>query len=945
MDLKWEMDNPILTLEKYMEDVKSFSLKKETNEVLRSEVVDKTNEISEKKDQLENLKEKLAKMKVYVSVDTEKEVAEIQAEADKKIRAEQAKYDSSESRLTKQRDRDIQANDEWLSLRLKELLGEDMVTNVEMTEIEQKALDFEITRRKYHMESDAKINEYSDSITQEKLDSQTVVGKWKQEQDEIYKKFEPNVDKYQKIIEEINRNYQPEITESQKALSEKITARDTELGQLQLERDREVQLSNNEIQGHQKTYKQTDRQFSEQIRLAKLQNKPTTRMENSKTSRLNAINDQIQKVNNRLNKKLMAIDQKIEVASGKHARQIEKFESRLNDVIRTRDQELSSPTEKLNLLTQDRDKKILQVQSKINAREAEASNKISDLNNKISNEKYGQNSFDEEIDSKIVDYVMQGHTCFDDVLNEANAPFIALENKISCWMELISQIKKDKMSSKYPVEHEKQKKLLMLKDYQSLQEEIRAAEQFNNTLSPIAKKCNMFVIIGSVLAGLGFILAIIMFANSQPTIASAGIGLGIVGIVLFCLTFLKTNNEFSRICKFVSLATDYKEFPSISDHSTQITQARELDKMKQIGTKLYDTHYGKKEAQDIHRAKDSDIKSDYLKNLKLIQKEFENQKEQIKREEERAVKKVKRDAAEGEERFNSEKSELQNDVDELVVSINVLYNTVRTLEEKIKMNEDFMRLFEKNYEILENKLGDGYWYPAMEYTHGKLSNKLYIVPERGDKDECGHKKIYRIDHGKKALVITYDVSSIGDGDDSEVEQIGMMLQNLLFDLMYSVYRMNSKDTYAQYIVDGMNCTSKLKEVKVKNAFRIKEVVHTLDELKGHLKSFSMQREKLAEKGTNMDDINESRFKSQDRPEVYNIVYVIYKPKEKKARLEDELRSLIPECDKYGFLPVFICEKETWDNGLQDKESIYKDIKSMINNLIVEFDGINYLILN
>ena len=347
MDLKWEMDNPILTLEKYMEDVKSFSLKKETNEVLRSEVVDKTNEISEKKDQLENLKEKLAKMKVYVSVDTEKEVAEIQAEADKKIRAEQAKYDSSESRLTKQRDRDIQANDEWLSLRLKELLGEDMVTNVEMTEIEQKALDFEITRRKYHMESDAKINEYSDSITQEKLDSQTVVGKWKQEQDEIYKKFEPNVDKYQKIIEEINRNYQPEITESQKALSEKITARDTELGQLQLERDREVQLSNNEIQGHQKTYKQTDRQFSEQIRLAKLQNKPTTRMENSKTSRLNAINDQIQKVNNRLNKKLMAIDQKIEVASGKHARQIEKFESRLNDVIRTRDQELSSPTEKL----------------------------------------------------------------------------------------------------------------------------------------------------------------------------------------------------------------------------------------------------------------------------------------------------------------------------------------------------------------------------------------------------------------------------------------------------------------------------------------------------------------------------------------------------------------------------------------------------------------------
>ena len=45
-------------------------------------------------------------------------------------------------------------------------------------------------------------------------------------------------------------------------------------------------MANNEIEGYQRDYKQTDKQFREQIRMAKLQNKPTTRMENSRVSDL-----------------------------------------------------------------------------------------------------------------------------------------------------------------------------------------------------------------------------------------------------------------------------------------------------------------------------------------------------------------------------------------------------------------------------------------------------------------------------------------------------------------------------------------------------------------------------------------------------------------------------------------------------------------------------------
>jgi len=66
-----------------------------------------------------------------------------------------------------------------------------------------------------------------------------------------------------------------------------------------------------------------------------------------------------------------------------------------------------------------------------------------------------------------------------------------------------------------------------------------------------------------------------------------------------------------------------------------------------------------------------------------------------------------------------------------------------------------------------------------------------------------------------------------------------------------------------------------------------------------------------------------------------------KPNERKSKLDDDIRMLIPECDKYGFLPVFVCERDTWENETQEKESIYKDIKSLANDAIVIYNGNTY----
>ncbi len=940
MNLDWQMGNPAVALEKYYEDVDSFARKKMDSDDLEKELGSKQSEFSSQTAELEGIKSKLSAMgSEYKPGDVEGAIREKTDDAQRKIDNEAKKFETKKRELADSRDNDISINDQQLKDRLAQLFGNAEDGNRELTEAEKKALEFEIARRKFVIESNKRINEHEDAISEEQLACQTLVGELKAKQDAIQAKFEPDITKFKKQIDAISRRYQPDIRSCQSVVSEKIANRDEEIGQLQNERNREIQLANNEIEGYQREFKQTEKQFNEQIRMAKLQSKPTTRMENSKVSRLNGINDKITKINNRANKKVSSIDQKIDVAQSKHAKLIEKAESQLDGVIRNRDQELAGPTKAYNGLIQDRDAQIALLQGQIDERENECQRIVSTHSNDIENERKSQLSNNAAIDQQILEFVMSGDTCFSDVLNEQNAPFIELQSRINTWMEIISSIKKNKVSSQYPVEHDKQKSILASKTYPELQNELSEAKQYDDKVNVLAKNNGIIFIIGLALAALGVVLFAVLKIVLGNSVGIVGIIIAIVGLGLSVLTVYLTKKEFSKLCKYVALASDYEEFPSIASQSTKITQDRELARMKALGDQLYDVHYGKAEAKQRHDEKDADIKSDYERNIKLATKEYENKKAQIERERDSEIGRIRSDAEDGEARYSSEKEDLQSQANSLNNRLASLNARINELKQEIDNNQQFFEAFESNYRILEDKLqNDDKWLPSMNDTHGKLNNALFIVPESGDEDEFHHRSILKIYHNKKAFVVNYDVSDI---DAERTEEINKVIRDLMFDLMYAVYRMNSKESYRQVVVDEMSAVADLKSTNVKNAFNINEVVGKVEDIKGRIKSFAEQRERFAEKGTTIDEVNEAKFKSQDRPEVYNILYIIYKPNERKSKLDDDIRMLIPECDKYGFLPIFVCERETWEKEVQEKESMYKEIKGLASGEVVVFDGKKY----
>ena len=50
---------------------------------------------------------------------------------------------------------------------------------------------------------------------------------------------------------------------------------------------------------------------------------------------------------------------------------------------------------------------------------------------------------------------------------------------------------------------------------------------------------------------------------------------------------------------------------------------------------------------------------------------------------------------------------------------------------------------------------------------------------------------------------------------------------------------------------------------------------------------------------------------------------------------------MPECDKYGFLPIFICERQTWEQESAQPGNMYNEIKKALNNSVILYDAQGY----
>lgn len=929
--MEWNFDDPADVLESYYKGYDDYNKRKSELDEKKKNLKGEQNKLSEFRSKLDEARKKLRSFGEFQGIDVDSQTRDIVRDADDKIDAARKAFDENYANLTNNKAVSINDNNMWLKKMLDKVKGNGIDKDAPLDDIRQKVLEFETERRNYMFAADERINQHQDDASREQLDCENAVGGLQEKINTIFEKYAPDVDKYSKIVDKIDKKHQPNINKCRAELDEEKSLAENEKMQLYNELTAARRLCDTEVNNLNREYKAIEKDYNKQIRAASKNGSPTAALTNSKMSKLSEISSRITNAQNKLAREESKINQQIKSSENKYKPIIEKVIAKMEKAIADYDNERREPYLKYTELVNSRDTEIEPIKARIAARKAQCEKIVAEHSNSIYFEESGKVAKNESVDKEIVDFVMNGDNCLGDVLNEAYKPFAALSGKMGDWMGMLDVMAKDKMSVRYQKEHEKQKSLLSGMNYGQLCKEAGEAEKFTNKLRPVERYNKVFATIGTAVLALGVLLAIVLFVILRTLSSFAFLFLAILGLWMLVYTVLQTQKQFSNICKYVSLAYDYKEFDGIAAYSNNVTRQRELEKWKTLGSDLYDALHAGDKFVEMHAAKEADINSDYEREVQILNAGLNNTVQEIEREKNKALANIKTTAAGERQDYDTNKKNLKDEIDSLASKTGSVERGIHSLESRINKDKEFINDYEKNYAILASKLNDVEWRPKLSDTKGVLADMLYVIPE--ESKDGGHKPVFLITHNKKPLVITFDKADMS-GEGSNAEQLGVIVQRLITDLMYSVYRMNSKENYLQIVVNELGGTDKLKQTQIKNTFNIVDVFQSMDDIGRYLEEFNRQRNSLAEKGMTIDELNRERFKTGDSPESYCIIYFVLGGA--KSRLPDEIGRLSIECDKYGFLPIFICEKEAWRAGNAANNSIYKDINDLLKNPVVTY---------
>lgn len=381
-NLELTSEEPAVELKKYYQNIKQY-------ENVKEELKPTEKKLNVLQQKLKDIEEEFSKVNLYLTeaelVDfsgVDENIELLKSREKKELSEILYEFEDKKSKIEKQKKIEEAAIENDYKENIKSM-EEDLLRLSNLTPVENKALDFEIERHNYSDISDVRIKEYDEKITQEETAAASDIQSLKNEIKIISEKYQPSLRHYQKIIDSIKKKHQTGISECQQILAGEIEKRDIEINSILSEKDQEIEATQNRVNDYQREFRDVKKDFNERIRLAKLQGRPYTQMENSLESRLNDINKKINSEQTKLEKKLNSIDKMAENIAKKYDAAIKKYEFNLENAINIRDNELSEPRGKYQDIKKEQDTQINELKNRIDNRESYKDSVINDLQNKI----------------------------------------------------------------------------------------------------------------------------------------------------------------------------------------------------------------------------------------------------------------------------------------------------------------------------------------------------------------------------------------------------------------------------------------------------------------------------------------------------------------------------------------------------------------------------------
>ena len=779
--------------------------------------------------------------------------------------------------------------------------------------------------------------------------------------DNVKDHYEPIICEYQEDVNSIYDKYQGTIDNYNEKIDESIRSQENDLNDLKLQLDTEVKAANNQISNINNDIKKTKKDFDRQIRDAEAQGNATTRLKQSKNSKISKLEADITKIKNNFEKAKAKVEVQIQSVNSQYAKEQKRLEELRDAVISKRDNELAKPNQLLKDAQSRRDSEINNLNNEIAVHKSTLARLKSDYEQYVANEENTYNNTIYELDNAIRNYADTCELEVDPSIDNSTVAFKELGNKVENWNSIINNLCKN--GDKLDTLKEKKKQELINKNYPDLIECVDKAKNLPEKANILASSKLVIMIIGVVMSLAS--IAVFLLADIVASIIPL-----IVGLVLAVLPNIVYSKTLNNYVQALSLATDFREFNGIIEHSNETILNEKIRILLELGEKLVSIKKSYFDRQNEYSKEINIINSNASSDISKAESDYHTKVLEINTNYEKLMKTLKKalkDFKAGNENSlveaNQKLSDLNKNKDNTEVAIQnnksareLLESSKKKYEEKLVEAEKFEKEapikianFRHNVEdlmkALTSKCIRGNDTALVKDTNSELYNSIFLGIDNADtKDNHNVMNIKEFKHNKKPIIVVYDEVVEKETGKTVAESVNTQLNNVVNDMALSFRLLNSKSSLRQYIIDLPICADDLASSAAKQAYGIEHYTNSLDGMKEHLEVIKDTRSKLVSNGVeSIDKLNAKKYEDGAEPEKYNIVYFIMRVDEDITKPLDNV--VLINCDRYGFLPIFVISKKMWQGTKEGRSDFVNNLIDNNTNPVIMYTNKEYQIMS
>ncbi len=829
-----------------------------------------------------------------------------------------------EEDLRKKLEADLKENRDKLAQFLSELYGDNADEYLSLTDDQKQALEFAKRRISITEAWDIQLNKLNDAIAQEELDCQNDENGLFAQKTDILRAYEPELKKYQNQINRIKDKYRPDLEKISEHHQHIINEKEQYIADCE-NRQRSIAATvDSQIKILKRQQKKAKKEFDSQIAKATAENRATTRL---KTSQINENNRYEHEISNTQNKGKLEIEKlanEISAITIRYNSQISSDKQEYDRLVNVMNRELREPEEAYDNLKRKQESQEDRLDDQISQREEKKDRAIGRLKEEIDRGNAEYTSKIQQLESEMREYAMSGETCLNEKTQEVYQEFIGLESRVEAWKKAEQTLAHSIGEKDTQGICSKQKEKLQSMDYEMLMSEVEQAEKLPLKVNPLQANYKNGIGITAILCTLGIFVCLFgMKLSSAVSVALPAIVLAgaAVGLRIY------VSKRLTDYCTAEMLATGYRGFRAVSQRSSELTIQAEFESLKQIGDELFLKHQGPEQARKKADMVEKDLQADYERNLGALRAKATAEKN-----------KLANMLALREQNLEEKEQEIRAVSAKHTEWMRKKESTNKTLEDYEKKLASCLKateIYRDNCREMDKLLPD--LKPRISEFEGPLKDQIYLIQEKDAMDENGDKPVYVIEHEKKPIIVLYDLSKKEDSTSRNV-QIGM-INEIIRDFSRAFSWVNLSYILEQAIVQPFDASS-FKEAEFVKKCHIKSVGTDIDDIKSFLSQCENDRNRIAESGKTLDDLNRKNYENGSEPQPYHITYLAFKPEQTTGKLNEKVAGLLPHCDRYGFLPIFICEMNAWKQGTENgKEgNLYLEIKNYEYSCMLSYDG-------